>query len=307
MVAGSVRYLVRRALKTPRPTFVPIDQAWRIGDYLTDLTSQGARPCLNTYPSAAVRICKAMEERGFNLNGCTFLLRGEALTQSRRTSIEHAGAKAIQTYGFAEGGTVGSQCAQPSSADDVHLFEDVFAVIQRQRSLAEGVSVGSLLLTGLRRACPKVLLNTEIGDHGVIESRACDCLFGRLGYRRHIHSVRGFDKVTSEGMTFFGPDVVRLVEEVLPHRFGGSMTDYQLVEEEDSQGLCRYALLVNPDIGVLDERALITAFLDELGRTRRYYGFKVNLWAQAGTLKVRRQHPVATPRGKVLPFRALRV
>jgi hypothetical protein len=248
-----------------------------------------------------------MEERGFKLDGCTFLLRGEALTPSRRTSIETAGAKAIQTYGFAEGGPVGSQCSHPSSPDDVHLFEDVFAVIQRRRSLAEGVSAGSLLLTGLRRACPKVLLNTEIGDHGLIETRPCDCLFGKLGYRMHLHSVRGFDKVTSEGMTFFGPDLVRTLEELLPRRFGGSATDYQLVEEEDSQGLCRYALLVSPDIGFLDESALITAFLNELGKTRRYYGFKVNLWAQAGTLKVRRQHPVATPRGKILPFRALRV
>jgi hypothetical protein len=307
MVAGSVQYVVRRALKIPHPEFVPIDQAWRVGDYLAGLASRGTRPCLNTYPSAAVRICRGMEKRGVNLDGCTFLLRGEALTPSRRTSIEAAGAKAVQTYGFSEGGTVGSQCTHPARTDDVHLFEDVFAVIQRQRPLAEKASVSSLLLTGLRRACPKVLLNTEIGDHGVIETRPCDCLFGKLGYRRHLHSVRGFDKVTSEGMTFFGPDVVRLLEEVLPHRFGGSITDYQLVEEEDSQGLCRYALLVSPEVGTLDERALVADFLEELGKTRRYYGFKANLWAQAGTLKVRRAHPVATSRGKILPFRALRV
>lgn len=307
IVAEAVHFQVRAALGMPRPEFVPIDQAGRVGEYLARLIAQGARPCLNTYPSAAVRICQAMEERGLSLRGCTFLLRGEALTPARRASIEASGVKAVQTYGFAEGGTVGSQCRYPESADDVHLYEDVFAVVQRPRALADGVEVGSLLLTGLRRACPKVLLNTEIGDHGILDSRPCDCLFGELGFRRHLQSVRGFDKITSEGMTFFGPDLIRLLEQVLPQRFGGSMTDYQLVEEEDAGGLFGYSLLVSPEVGELDEGALASVFLEELGKTRRYYGFKVNLWARAGTLEVRRQRPLTTSRGKILPIRAVRI
>ncbi len=306
MVASSVHFQVRRALGMSRPEFVPIDQSWRVGEYLAGLVAQGERPSLNTYPSVAVRICRAMEDRSLSLAGCTFLLRGEALTPTRRASIEAAGVQAVQTYGFAEGGTVGSQCGHPQSPDDVHLYEDVFAVVQRPRVLADGFEADSLLLTGLRRACPKVLLNTEIGDHGVIKSRDCDCLFGRLGFRRHLESIRGFDKITSEGMTFFGPDLIRLLEQVLPQKFGGAMTDYQLVEEEDTRGLVRYALLVSPEIGVVDHAALVTTFLEELGKARRYYDFKVNIWARAGTLEVRRQRPLVTSRGKTLPFRAVR-
>ncbi len=126
--------------------------------------------CLNTYPSTAVRICNAMEKRGISLEGCTFLLRGEALTAQMRSAIESTGARAVQSYGFSEGGTVGAQCAAPSCSDDVHLFEDAFAVIQRQRHSAEGTPAGSLLLTALRSACPKILLNTEIGDHAIVEN-----------------------------------------------------------------------------------------------------------------------------------------
>ena len=306
IVAGTVHALVRRALELEPPEFVPIDQSWKVGEHLAQLVAQGVSPCVNTYPSAAVRICQAMQDRGASIRRCTFLLRGEALTPARRASIEAVGANAVQTYGFAEGGTVGSQCRCPESADDVHLYEDAFAAIQRPRESTDGVSVGSLLLTGLRRACPKVMLNTEIGDHAEIVSRSCECTFGKLGYRRHLESIRGFDKVTSEGMTFFGPDVARLVEEILPRRFGGSMADYQLVEEEDENGLCRYAVLVSPDLGAIDEAALVSLFLGELGKVRRFYRFKADLWARAGTLDVRRQPPVATSRGKVLPVRTLR-
>ncbi len=268
--------------------------------------ARGQRPCLNTYPSTSVRICHAMEERGISLEGSTFLLRGEALTAQMRSAIESAGARAVQSYGFSEGGTVGAQCSHPSCPDDVHLFEDAFAVVQRERHSAEGTPAGSLLLTALRRACPKILLNTEIGDHAILENRSCDCLFGALGYRKHLHTIRGFDKVTGDGMTFFGPDIVRILQERLPQTFGGAMTDYQLIEEEDARGVSQYALLVNPTLGPLDEQTVAAAFLENLAGLRRYYRFKTNLWAQVGTLRVRRQCPVLTKRGKFLPLRSFR-
>ncbi len=84
------------------------------------------------------------------------------------------------------------------------------------------------------------------------------------------------------------------------------MTDYQLIEEDDASGVCRYALLVNPRVGPLDEQAVTEAFLEYLAGLRRYYRFKTNLWAQLGTLQVRRQVPVLTSRGKFLPFRSFR-
>jgi hypothetical protein len=121
-----------------------------------------------------------------------------------------------------------------------------------------------------------------------------------------LHTIRGFDKVTGDGMTFFGPDIVRILQERMPRKFGGVMTDYQLIEEDDPSGVCRYALLVNPTVGPLDEQVVIAVFLENLAGLRRYYRFKTNLWAQLGTLQVRRQVPVLTGRGKFIPFRSFR-
>lgn len=304
-IAAAVQWMVRRAIGLPRPEAVSLADSGRIGEYLHQLSRKGLRPCLNTYPSAAARICRAMQERGIPLAGSSFLLRGEALTPARRAAIEAAGARAIQSYGFSEGGTVAGQCTCPNQADDVHVYADAFAIVQRERPVGEGESVGALLITGLRRASPKVLLNTEIGDDATVENRPCDCLFGELGYKTHLHSIRSFGKLTGEGMTFLRADLIRLLEEVLPAKFGGAPTDYQLLEEEVAGGLVRYTLLVSPSLGPLDSAAIANEFLGELSKMRRFNRFKARVWADAGTLQVLRRDPESTPRGKVLPIRTV--
>jgi hypothetical protein len=163
----------------------------------------------------------------------------------------------------------------------------------------------ALLITALRPACPKILLNAEVGDCARIETRRCGCLFDDLGYYQHIHTIRSFEKLTGEGVTFIGADLYQLLEEVLPRRFGGTLADYQLVELQDDRGLPRYNLLVSPEIGAVDENALVTTFLRELGRLRRPYRFMANQWAQADLIRVERQRPIATARGKIMPFRTL--
>ncbi len=305
LTAACVHRLARRAAGVPRPELVPLDEAWRVGEYLTGLARNGPPPCINTYASAAVRICLAMRTRGISLRGVTFLLRGEPLTSTRREAIEASGAQAVQTYGFAEGGPVGAQCPTPAAPDDVHVFLDAFAVTHRARPVGDGEPVGALLLTALRPAAPKIMLNTEIGDHGVLTARRCGCLFDAVGYGTHLHDIRSFEKLTGEGMTFVGADLVLVLEEVLPRRFGGTVADYQLLEEQDARGLPRYALLVSPAVGTVDEKALVSTFLGELGKLRSHYRFMTALWARADILRVERRQPVATGRGKILPFRPL--
>ena len=72
-------------------------------------------------------------------------------------------------------------------------------------------------------------------------------------------------------MTFPGSDVITLLEEVLPSRFGGSATDYQLVEQEEN-GVARVTIVVSPRVADLDEsqiaRAVVT-YLRSLGRGQR--------------------------------------
>lgn len=305
LACAYVHGLARRMAGFPRPEPTAPDDLAPVARYLAGLAAGGARPAVQTSPSMAVRASLAAGARGLSLRGVTFLLGAEPLTPARRTTIEASGAAATVTYGFSEGGNVGSQCATPGAGDDVHVSLDAFAAIQRPRALADGSVVDALLLTSLRTASPKVLLNAEIGDHAVLETRPCGCGLDRLGYTQHLHTIRSFGKLTGDGVTFVGADVLRLLEEVLPERFGGRAGDYQLVEEQTGQGLPRYRLLVSPDVGPVDARALAGAFLAELGRLRRPYGFMADQWARAGTLEVARRHPEPGARGKVPAFRTL--
>jgi hypothetical protein len=305
LAAALVHHLVRQAAGLSRPELVPIHEAARVGEYLVGMVRGGQRPCVSTSPSQAIAISLALRARGLSLDGVTFLLGAEPLTPARRTTIEDAGARAVPTYGFSEGGSVGSQCPNPVAADDIHVSSDAYAVIARTRDLGDGEAVDALLLTALRPACPKVLLNTEIGDQGVLETRRCDCLFDELGYHQHLHTIRSFSKLTGIGVTFVGADLHWLLEELLPQKFGGIATDYQLVEEQDAQGVPRYTLRVNPALGPLDEETLVTTFLEALGRRRNHYRFMATVWAQAEVLRVQRSLPLPTARGKILPFRTL--
>jgi hypothetical protein len=107
-------------------------------------------------------------------------------------------------------------------------------------------------------------------------------------------------------MTFLGHDLIRLVEEVLPARFGGGPTDYQFVEVE-RDGLPRVDLLVSPRLGPLDEPAVaaaVLAFLDHIpGAAQTDFGDR---WRQGGTLAIRRAEPLHTAASKVLALHVAR-
>jgi hypothetical protein len=313
--AGSLAYrlaarylhgLATRIGRLPAPEFVNPADFRAVGECLTDMVRAGNAPCVSTAPSAAIRVAQALGG-GRALEGVTFLLGFEPLTETRREAIEASGARTVMTYGFSEAGTLGQQCPNPVVSDDVHVATDSFAVIQDDETEPEIDAIGApLLITALRPTTPKILLNASIGDSGVLETRRCDCLFDRIGYIQHLHSIRSAHKITGEGVTFLGPDVAHVLEEVLPRRFGGAPTDYQLVEQEGANGLARYRLSVSPRVGAIDGRAMKEVFLTELARRRPPYPFMVEQWARTVELVVEYREPVLTSRGKLLPFRTLR-
>jgi len=305
LVSRYLNGLVSRVGRLPRAEFIdPMDLA-ETGEYLVGLARAGRGAAVSTSPSAAIRLGRALGgERP--LRGVTALLGFEPLTRQRRDAIEAAGAHVAMTYGFSEGGTVGQQCRHPAEPDDVHVATDAFAVIEDAGASEEDGPGAPLLLTGLLRTAPKVLLNACIGDSGVLTTRRCQCLFDGLGYRQHLHTIRSTHKLTGEGVTFLGPDLVHVLEDALPRRFGGLPTDYQLVEQEGAQGLARYRLSVAPELPAIDESAVKEFFLAELARRRRAYPFMVEQWVQANDLAVIRAHATLTSRGKFQSFRPLR-
>jgi len=79
---------------------------------------------------------------------------------------------------------------------------------------------------------PYFLINVEMDDHGVIGEAGCDCTYSKIGLQQTIHGIHSYGKLTGQGMTLTGTDVVRLLEEKMPALFGGSPGDYQPVEYE---------------------------------------------------------------------------
>lgn len=301
--AACIHWLGRRVAGFPRPQQAPYSQPESILKSLLALLNEGKKPCVNTVPSAAVKLSLAAQNRGETLSGVTFLLGAEPLTPARRRTIEASGARATPLYGASEAGWIGGQCRCNRQPDEVHVLLDNYAVIPAREGVPGKNREGqSLFLTSLRRITPKILLNTDIGDRAVVERRRCDCLYDGLGCRLCLHTIRSSDKITEFGVNFAVSDVFHVLEEILPRRFGGAPGDFQLVESRDSRGLPRYLLLVNPGIPGIDEQTLPVAFLSELGKLRSYYGFMVSIWAREKVIRVRRTAPVATPRGKILPF-----
>jgi hypothetical protein len=197
-------------------------------------------------------------------------------------------------------------CLAAREPDDGHLFHDLHAFIQPDRAPASGdLSPRSLLTTSLRMRAPVLLLNVSLGDEAVLESRGCGCPLEGLGWPTHAHTIRSFEKLTALGMSFLDVDAIRVLEEVLPARFGGGPGDYQLVEEEADDGATRLVLRVHPAVRISDERAVADAFLRALGQGAEAKHVMALYWRDADLLRVERQPPAATGTGKILHLHRL--
>jgi hypothetical protein len=246
-----------------------------------------------------VRVCLAARKGGVDISGSFFRLGGEPYTAARARVIGESGCRASANYYMVElGGYMGLACASSETYDDVHVLTDKLAVVQRQKDVADGARVGALSYTTLHRLSPKVLVNLESDDYGVLGERACGCPIGDAGFALHLHGIRSYDKLTSEGVTFIGSDIIALVEEVLPGRFGGRATDYQLVERNED-GLPSVAIVVSPGVGDVDERAVVEATIRFLRSSGPAQAMMADVWTKSGTLRVVRREPYVTAAAKI--------
>ena len=292
----------------PQAEVVTRDQAVTIARWLAAMRERGRPAAMLCHSNPAVRICHAAQQHDIDISGTLFYVYGEPFTSGKAAVLASVGASAVVAYAMSEvGGLVAITCPNATELDDAHLFTDKLAVIQRDRTVAPGESVGALLLTSIQPDCPRLLLNADTGDYATISTRSCDCLMGRLGLNTHLHGIRSYEKLTSEGITFAGSRLYELVEEVLPARFGGGVNDYQLVEEEHEDALSRVSVVVSPRVGDVDEAAVIATVLEALEITHARQGgaTMADTWRQGGNLQVVRREPYET-RAKVLPLQVLR-
>jgi hypothetical protein len=251
----------------------------------------------------ALRVSLAARKQGLNLTGATIMGGNEPPTPTKVREITRSGARWVPSYFFTEAGRVGSGCARPVAGDDLHFLKGAFALIQHPRKVpGSEISVPAFHFTTLLPTTPKLMLNVESDDYGIVENRPCGCPLEGYGFTEHLREIRSFSKLTGEGVTLVGNEMVRILEEVLPERFGGSALDYQLLEEEDERGFTRVTLLVSPRVEIPNERAVIDVVLDTLGRSSVSAEIAKTMWKQAGTLRVRRREPIWTSRGKLMPL-----
>ncbi len=290
--------------QVPFPESLPSNDYSRVSAWIAGRRRQGVPSVVCAHPSPAARIAAAAAENGHEIQGTVFLVGGEALTGARRRVIESAGASVFPSYPISEVGGVGSACRQMTSGNCVHISEDSMAVISyRRKAPLSEAEVDSLLMTTLVEHGNCVLINVEMDDCGVIEPATCDCLYSRIGFRRRIRDIASFGKLTGIGVTLVGTDVIRILEETLPSRFGGSVTDYQLVEC-DGGAQARLQLRVGRRVAVASLDGIKDCFLRELRQFEGGAGAS-RIWRDTGALEVVHEDPLVTLRGKVLPLHLL--
>jgi hypothetical protein len=203
---------------------------------------------------------------------------------------------------MSESAGVGCGCSHSNPIDDVHQHLDSIAIIQHPKTIIlnnNEITVNAFVCTTLLPTTPRILLNVESDDYGVLENRSCDCIFGQLGFNTHIHHIRSYAKLTGVGMTVINTDLVRILEEVLPQKYGGSAADYQLLEEEDSEGRTQLNLLISPSVGTLAEDEIVATVLAELRRVPQGGRLAAGVWGQEKTLSIKRVNPISNS-GKVM-------
>jgi hypothetical protein len=212
--------------------------------------------------------------------------------------------------GATESDILAYACVNPAAPDDMHFFNDRHALIQPGPGFEESsASFGggpalpakAMLLSALLPSAPILLLNVCMGDQAEITSRSCGCGLESDGWGVHIHEVRSFEKLTAGGITLLDIDVIRVLEEVLPARFGGSPTDYQLLETLDgARARPEIRLLVNPALGEIDPAIVSDVFLRAIGGGTGGERLVELQWRSGEVVRIVREQPRRTASGKIL-------
>ena len=296
-----VTWMKALGVPMPFPEYATTAQAALVLQAIVPILNQRQRILVRTSVSRGVRLCDEAEKAGIALNGVIIRDVGEPATPAKIRAIERTNARLLINYSLTEAGALGNGCNDLKATDDVHLFTDTFALIAFPYRVEKSDDlVSAFNLTTLLPSAPKVLLNFQMDDYGIIEERACGCALGRCGFTTHLRDIRSYSKLVGEGVTLIGNELLSIIEQDLPARFGGTLFDYQLTEQEDEQGLTRLFLLVHPRLTIPDEQAVVAVMLNALRESSSMADAARTVWQQAQTLQIKRQAPIWTERGKFM-------
>jgi hypothetical protein len=287
----------------PRPRLIEIDDTDRIVRWLEKRRQEGKSCAIKTVVSNAVRIARSASRLGVSLAGTKFIVSGEPFTKAKAEIIKGSEAGVIVHYGYGGPFLVAYGCGNPVYLDEMHVDQNMLAVVRHARPVHERPPlIYPLLFTTLYACAPILQLNVANGDYATLARRDCRCFLEEAGLGLHLYDLRSYEKFTSEGMNYFYGDLYELLERIFPSEFGGGPGDYQLVEEEDGNGQTRLTLVVHPDVGNLDAEKILARLRGALSNGSRGNRFMTGVWQDAGTFRVKREPPYASPRGKIMPL-----
>lgn len=287
-------------LPLPPQQYVPFNDPSPILDWFVSTRRAGRVPHLKTYASSAVLLSQAAQAAGLDLDGVQMTVSGEPVTRARLEAIHRSGASVVQRAGSGELGPIGYGCLMPRTSGDIHHYRDLHVLVQPGQDVRQaGLRAKSLLFSTLRASSRLVLLNVSIGDEAEVVDDDCGCPLAALGWRTRLRGLCSQEKLTTGGMGFLDVDVMRILEDVLPRRFGGGPTDFQLVEMEGEQGEPRLRLLVHPSLGPLDTGAVADTFFEAIGPGSGVERIMALQWRESRSLTVERRAPLRTVVGKI--------
>jgi len=290
-------------VKAPYPIYLDQNDFRPMAEYLNSQLQGGKIPAITGFVSTVARVAAAATSNGFDLTGCVAITSGEALTDAKRQVIQSSGMTVYPSYGTTDFGGIGAPCSQMNRGNCVHIFKHGIALISRKQQTAwTETPVNSLYATSILPRSARIFINAEIGDTGVIERARCDCSFSRLGFDLQVRDIAAISKVTAQGMTIEITELVPLLEEMLPARFGGHPGDYQLIEME-AGSQTEVVLRIRPGVSTAPANEIRRYFL---GEVKRVYGGSMSVisWLHSGGIRAEVAPPILASTGK---FRAIRL
>jgi hypothetical protein len=286
----------------PSPEYVPTGDPEPVVTWLVDAVRRHGSATVTGYASSLTAAARWATEHGVNLRGVVGFPSSEPVTAGKLEAMRASGMTPYPTYAFVPEGTVALTC-EHCADEEYHLWDHEIGLITRRRPRGDGTDVDAFLLTSLAEEAPRVLLNVENDDYGVVRHVVdCSCRIAALGARTRISHIRGISKVVAAGISLDGETFDRMVEIDLPARLGGGAGDYQFVEREEPTGTT-VTLRVRPGIDVADQRCRDT--VAALLRSTDNGVLADAVWQRNGGLRIERSTPIVTKAGKTLSYERL--
>ncbi len=292
---------VNRLARTgfPDPEHLPTADPEPVVRWLRAMVDEHGAAGITGYASSITAAARWATDHGVDLTGVVTYPSSEPVTPGKLAAMRAAGMAPNPTYAFMPEGTMAIAC-DACADEEYHLWDHELAVVTRVRSRGDGTEVPAFCWTSLAIEAPRVMVNVENDDYGVLrEDVDCSCPLAPLGLRTRLQDIRGISKVVAAGVSLEGDTFDRVAEVLLPERIGGGPGDFQFIEEH-GDARTRIVLRVHPRVGEVDEGAAL-ALVRDVVTTDEYGVLADSVWGP-GSMRVRRAPPRVTKAGKTLSY-----